>query len=437
MTQDTPLPPKPVKLGETSNQVPPSSAPQQETPPMAPPLGEPFPPSNEPNIINTANHKSDGLDKCPKCGSTEISYSMTQQALVCSFCRHSWNESNAEEKFGLNTDIGSLRGTVVASGADKIETDDTTVTIKCQGCGAEVVIQTQVQLETRCHWCRQVLSVNTQVPNGAVPDALLPFKVSHAEAVEEIRKFVGKRRLFAWSKFKKEFVPENVVGVYMPYMVIDGNLTGELVGEGEIKVREYTVSVGSGDDRRSETRYDADVYQVARKFDFHVDDLITESNSARADFSGAENTNNVINAILPFDTKNAVAYSSKYLSGFTSEKRDLDVSSLDDTVKDQFLSIARAQATKLSPQYDRGIRWESEGIDIHGTRWVAIYVPVWLYSYFVPKGNGRGFVHYIAVNGRNSNVMGSVPVSHPKLWLASIAGFLATGIPIYGSFLSF
>jgi hypothetical protein len=362
---------------------------------------------------------------------------MTQQALVCSYCRHSWNEANAEEKFGLNTDIGSLRGTVVASGADKIETDDTTVTIKCQGCGAEVVIQTHVQLETRCHWCRQVLSVNTQVPNGAVPDALLPFKVSHAEAVEEIRKFVGKRRLFAWSKFKKEFVPENVVGVYMPYMVIDGNLTGELVGEGEIKVREYTVSVGSGDDKRSETRYDADVYQVARKFDFHVDDLITESNSARADFSGAENTNNVINAILPFDTKNAVAYSSKYLSGFTSEKRDLDVSSMDGAVKDQFLSIARAQATKLSPQYDRGIRWESEGIDIHGTRWVAIYVPVWLYSYFVPKGNGRGFVHYIAVNGRNSNVMGSVPVSHPKLWLASIAGFLATGIPIYGSFLSF
>lgn len=110
---------------------------------------------------------------------------------------------------------------------------------------------------------------------------------------------------------------------------------------------------------------------------------------------------------------------------------------MDGTVKDQFLSIARAQATKLSPQYDRGIRWESEGIDIHGTRWVAIYVPVWLYSYFVPKGNGRGFVHYIAVNGRNSNVMGSVPVSHPKLWLASIAGFLATGIPIYGNFLSF
>lgn len=387
---------------------------------------------SEPTFINTNNADSDGLDKCPRCGSTEIGYSIEKQALLCAYCRHAWNEANAEQKYGLDSSIKQLRSTVIASGAKQITTDDSTVTIKCQGCGAEVVIQTEHSMDTRCHWCRQVLSVNRQIPNGAVPDSLLPFKISHPDAVELIREFVSKRKLFAWGKFKREFQPENVVGVYMPYMVIDGNLTAELTGEGEIQTREYTVSVGSGDNRRSEKRYDADVYKVARKFDYHVDDLITESSAARSDFSGTNNTNNIINSILPFDIKNAVSYSSKYLSGYSSEKRDLDVGMLDDRVEGQFLSIARAQADALTGQYDRGLEWQTEALDVHGTRWVSVYVPVWLYSYFIPKGDGHGFVHYVAVNGRTGETMGSVPVSHIKLSIASALGFGGTGLPIYG-----
>lgn len=53
-----------------------------------------------------------------------------------------------------------------------------------------------------------------------------------------------------------------------------------------------------------------------------------------------------------------------------------------------------------------------ERIQVHGTRWVAMYLPVWLYSYYHEKG-GKSMVHYIAVNGRTGEVMGSVPVSRP------------------------
>ena len=56
-------------------------------------------------------------------------------------------------------------------------------------------------------------------------------------------------------------------------------------------------------------------------------------------------------------------------------------------------------------RYDRGVRWEEESLDVHGTRWVATYLPVWLYSYQQP---GSGMLHYIAVNGRTGETMGSV-----------------------------
>ena len=50
-------------------------------------------------IIDTSSGQDDGLNKCPSCGSSEIRYSLTAKALVCSYCRHTWNEENAEQAF--------------------------------------------------------------------------------------------------------------------------------------------------------------------------------------------------------------------------------------------------------------------------------------------------------------------------------------------------
>src|SRR5690606_3809528 len=94
---------------------------------------------------------------------------------------------------------------------------------------------------------------------------------------------------------------------------------------------------------------------------------------------------------------------------------------VDAEVEDKFLAIARAKATPTISRYDRGVRWKEEGVAVHGTRWVSIYVPVWLYSYAdSAKGEGA-LTHYIAVNGRTGTTMGSVPVSHPKIFAASCA----------------
>ena len=300
------------------------------------------------------------------------------------------------------------------------------ITLKCAGCGSEVVVNTAEAMSSRCHWCRHVLTVNDQVPNGAVPDAVLPFALSHDQAVQRIREFAGKRRMFAHARFKRDFTPENVVGVYLPYMVVDGNAGADVWGYGEVETRRYTR--GSGDDR--ETFYDADVYQVQRHVDFTVDDLTIESSAERANMDAFVNTNNIINTILPFDTKNAVKWNASYLSGFTSERRDQDVSAVQPVLEDQLLSIARSQVAPSTSGYDRGVRWEAEHLEVRGTRWVSMYLPVWLYSYY-HVDRGRGMVHYIAVNGRTGETMGSVPVSHGRLLLAAItAGTVVEGLAI-------
>lgn len=372
-----------------------------------------------PGPVNTQNERlGDGINRCPKCGSTEIQLRPAAGMLACLFCRYEWSEATIEGQVFAEQDLSQLRGTTIGTGAGDISHDESEVlTLKCGGCGSEVVVNTANSMSARCHWCRQTLTVNDQVPNGAVPDAVLPFSLTHEQAVAAIRAFAGKRRLFAHRRFVHEFTPENVVGVYLPYMVIDGNASADVWGHGEVLTRTYTR--GSDDDKQ--TYYDADVYQVQRHVDFTVDDLTIESSAERANMNVFVNTNNVINTILPFDTKNAVRWNANYLTGFTSEKRDQNIDAITPALEHQLLSIARSEVSPSVSAYDRGVRWEHERLEVHGTRWLAMYLPVWLYSYYHEE-RGRGMVHYIAVNGRTGETMGSVPVSHGRLLLAAIAG---------------
>jgi ribosomal protein S27E len=376
----------------------------------------------DPAAIDTASKElRDGLNQCPRCGSTEVRHRAGSDRLICLYCRHEWAATRVEEAFGLGDGIADLRGTQIASGARDIAADAASLrSYKCGGCGAEVVINTETAMTARCHWCRHVLGVNEQIDNGAVPDAVLPFHVRKDDAVARIRQFVGKRSLFALKAFKDEFTPENVVGVYLPYMVVDARGSADAAGMGEIQTRRYT----RGQGKNKETYYDADVWQVQRHVDFTVDDLTLESSGKRGNLDTRSNTHNVINTILPFDTKNAVKWNASYLVGYTSEKRDQDVKHLMPRLQEQMLSIARAQMQPSVQRYGRGVRWEAERIDIQGTRWVAMYLPVWLYAYHQPGPGGRaqgGMRHYIAVNGRTGETMGSVPIQQWKLVLAALA----------------
>lgn len=377
----------------------------------------PLPPARPAEIDTSSRELRDGLNPCPKCGSTEVRHRPGSDRLICLYCRHQWAATRVEEAFGLGEGIAELRGTQIASGARDIAADAASLrSYKCSGCGAEVVINTDTTMTARCHWCRHVLGVNEQIDNGAVPDAVLPFRITKDDAVARIRRFVDKRRLFALQAFKDGFTPENVLGVYLPYMVVDARGSADAAGFGEIETRRYT----RGHGKNKQTYYDADIWRVQRHVDFTVDDLPLESSATRGNLDTRTNTHNVINTILPFDTKNAVQWNASYLVGYTSEKRDRDVQHLMPRLQDQMLSIARAQMQPSVRRYDRGVRWERERMDLAGTRWVSMYLPVWLYAYHQP-GPGGGLRHYIAVNGRTGETMGSVPVQQWKLVLAALS----------------
>ena len=331
--------------------------------------------------------------------------------LICNYC---YTEFEPEDLEGIEKEAKNLSGETRTTGVKDINRKaNDIITLKCSGCGAEVVINTKEATNARCHWCRSILSINHQVDNGAIPDVVLPFSLTKEEAQKKIADFVEQRKFFANKQFKNEFTTKNIMGVYFPYMLVDANCHGKFVGEAEHKTRQYTVTVGSGDHKRHETRYDADLYAVEREFDISIDDLTIESSQDKLNKNNKEKTTNVINSIMPFDTENCVKYKGNYLEGFTSEKRDVNVSEIEDKVNLELHDIARHTLNREMTFYDRGIKWTDQNLDIKGKQWVSAYLPVWLYSY----QDQNKVLHYVAVNARTGETMGSVPMAMGKLFL--------------------
>ncbi len=367
---------------------------------------------SSPTIIQTDTLAKDGQNKCPKCGATDISLNEQNGKLRCNYCRFEFDSGILS---GMVSDISLLEGEVIASGATDILGDTSSIiTLKCSSCGAEVVIDTKDVPQARCHWCRNMLSINHQVPNGSVPDVVLPFGIPKEDAKKIIEDFVKKRSFFAHPKFKEEFSVQNIMGVYFPYMLVDCNAHATFSGTGEHLNRVYYR--GTGENRK--TYYDADLYKIVRDFDVTVCGLSVESSFDKLSHS-LENTNNVINAIMPFDIQNCVRFNANYLNGYTSEKRDANIDVLKPLVNSECKDVIRFACNDTIKNYDRGVLWEQEDVAVKGMQWKSAYLPVWLYSYLEVRGEEK-ILHYVAVNGRTKEVMGSIPIYYSRLFLVSL-----------------
>ncbi len=381
-----------------------------------------LPLENHTTIIQTDSDATNGQKKCPRCGATDIATHVDTGKLRCNFCRH---EFEPQKMQGMVEDIHLLEGQVIGSGATDIVADANDIlTLKCSSCGAEVVIDTATVTQARCHWCRNTLSINQQIPNGSIPDAVLPFCVRKEEAKEQIESFVRKRNFFAHPQFKKEFTTENIMGVYFPYMVVDINAHAQFIGSGEQQRRKYIK--GSGENAK--TYYDADLYEIGREFDLTIHGLTVEASADKLQTTSLHKTNNVINAIMPFDIENCVKFDANYLKGYTSERRDTNLEQIKPIVEVQSKDIARHSCNETIKQYDRGVAWSKQNFVVKGQQWKVAYLPVWLYSYQQISGSSKR-LHYVAVNGRTKEIMGSVPIHLPKLCISSfvveIIGLLA------------
>ena len=367
----------------------------------------------EEKIINIYDKNNSQL-RCPYCNSSQIEPDPQTGKLKCNYCQKEF------EGIGNNIEINisNLKGKNVSVGASDINKfSDDIITVKCKNCGAEVVVDTNDLAKAKCHWCQSNLSVNSQVDNGTVPDMILPFKISKEEAYKLAKKYVRKKSLFANRKFKKDFTIDNLKGVYFPYFIVDSNQHVNASGIGKHITKKITENNGN----KTTHLFDVDSYKIEREFDIAIDDLSIEANLSRIVKEYKNQTNNIINSIMPFDTENCVRFASNYLIGYNAEKRDIDTNDVDEMVMKYCNEIIMDFIKKDTQFYDYFVQLPQVKVEEIGSQWVTAYLPVWLYSY-----RDTDFVlHYVAVNARTGETNGSIPFNHKIVMIGfSIIVFL-------------
>ena len=338
----------------------------------------------------------------------------------CDTCRSTFTLDASGVAHIVNDDVAGLHGVELSAGSSQDvateQADQQVTTLRCPTCGAEVVIGDVSNLVTvKCHWCRNTLTLNDRIANGARPDGLVPFILPREQAMAKMQGFLKKRRSFASRKFLRQFSADNIQPVYFPYFMVDVNAKSNHAGHAAHLVRRYTK--GSGDNEK--TYYDYDVYRFERHFDLYVNDLLVQANAAFANLDNRVNTNNIINAVAPWPSSAVVPYTPQFLQGgYRAERRTSNVDGIRPLVMNQVVDISHAQANQTMQYYNHGIAYQFDDVQVQGERWVTLLCPVWLYSYLEIKGSKR-LLHYIAINGVTGETIGSVPTSKARMLVVS------------------
>lgn len=277
------------------------------------------------------------------------------------------------------------------------------VTATCPNCGVELTCSA-LSPATKCHWCHTLIPATLYVENPNMPEQILPFKIDKKRAKSIIDNYMNKRQTYSTEEFLNNYNSNNIVAVYLPYMLVDINLHSENRGV----LKNYTLI-----DNVTDNEY------ISRDFDMTIENALVEA-SKSSFFNSINSTSNVISSVVPFDIENAVEFNTNYLNGYLSENRELNL----DILKPQINKIVENNTNKflydeMQEYYDtagntsRKTYWYHKKNTILGSQWSSIFLPVWIYSY-CEKVDGVNKIYYIAVNGRTGKIVGSIPINKKK-----------------------
>lgn len=285
--------------------------------------------------------------------------------------------------------------------------DDSSV-YRCENCGAVVVLKVG-ETATGCPYCGTAHVVKSTELAGLKPNAVIPFTVTKETALENSKTW-AKKKLFAPTKFKNNLHAEDFRGVYQPSFTFDSQT--ETIYQARLGTR-HTRVVGSGKNRRTETyivwRTVSGVYS-----DFFDDVLIN------ADTTYSQS---VLNKISPFDNGAIKTYDSEYLTGFMAKRSDRKI---EDCWQDAKVCMDQAIKQRVLSRYHYHVVDYFRATTNHSNvTYKYVLLPLYLLNYRYNKKN-----YSVHVNGNTAKVVGKTPVS--ALRVLGVVGAVIGMIAIIG-----
>jgi hypothetical protein len=244
------------------------------------------------------------------------------------------------------------------------------------------------------------------------PKSLLPFKLDNNTAKGEFKKWL-KKLWFAPNDLKKAVLNfDHFKGVYIPYWTFDTHTSTKYVGQrGEhYYVSESYTTIQNGKSvsktkQVQKTRW----YSASGNVHQFFDDLLTVATKSVSE--------QYINKLEPWDLEGLVPYNRSYLSGFITEKYQIDLAEGFEIAK----GIADPEIRNL---VRRDIGGDVQQINSMVTNYNEVTFKHLLLPIYVSAYTFKGKLYQFLVNGRTGEVQGERPYSWTKI-IATVIGSAA------------
>lgn len=348
---------------------------------------------------------------CAKCGGSLV-FGILEQELRCPNCG---NLEPIIEDAGREVAEQDFRGALAAihSGAlahtsELVGGPDAEKEVVCQSCGGHTTFRGTLTA-VRCPYCATPIQRDDvhDAPSRLAVDGVLPFAVDEKTANEVIDKWINSR-WFAPNEFKKYSTTGSFTSIYAAYFTYDADTTTEYRGQ---RGDNYMVTVGSGENRRTEvrTRWSPRWGTVGDSFD----DVPILANT------GFEDKH--VHALEPWPTQTARPFSAEYIAGHLCRTYDHDV-------EESFGPAKQRIEAGIRETVRRDIGGDHQRISAMSVHYQSLtfkhlLLPIWLLTVVYQQ---RPF--QVFINGVTGEVQGQRPYSVIKITLAVIAALIVAGI---------
>ncbi len=336
--------------------------------------------------------------KCPNCNA-DLRFNPKKQGFSCEFCDSFFT---VEECKSANEQRLEEEKQQAPAHAEFAEENRLFV---CQSCGAELITDSQTAA-TECVYCHNPVILNGRLSGEYRPAKIIPFKISHEQAIETFNQWCDKRK-FLPKDFQTERQLTHLQGVYVPFWVADCHVHGRMQAECH-QIRRWT----SGNTEYKQVKE----FSVFREAELDFEGIPADGQSKVPD--------DLMEAIEPFDYRETVSFEMAYLSGFLSDKYDVNKAQVFPRVRNRAVNGSDQMLRSSMTGYD-SVRVTDSTMNILRTKWQYMLLPVWFMSYLY-----EGKQYHFAINGQTGKQAGTPPLNQKKLSL--LCSGIAVGVTLLG-----
>jgi len=347
---------------------------------------------------------------CESCGA-DLKFSIGQQTLKCPYCGFQKQIELREDAQIVEQDYHAAIERLVQQHEQGRHDEAGNQEVHCESCGGTVMF-TGTLTSTHCPWCQApILRENIHSATHRIPvDAVMPFLVEKDRAQVVLKEWINSR-WFAPTEFRRRGIDGRFDGFYLPFWTFDALTFNAYVGQ---RGENYTVTVGSGKNRRTETR--TRWYPASGRFQRFFDDVLICA------FQGLPT--DLINELEPWPMERMVPFTQQVLAGLFARTYDVAL--------DAGFEVSRERMRQaLDQDVRRRIGGDRQQVGSIQTRHDAVtfkhlLLPVWMLAYRYHDKPFRVFV-----NAATGEVQGERPYSWAKITLfvlliaAAVAGIYA------------